>query len=60
MSVFQIKDDEIAVIDPIVSTGIKCRCGREGMFILIIHGQSIHLCETCLGKVGKTVIDGLI
>lgn len=54
------KPDEIVIIDPAGGTGNKCNCGNDGMFILGIHGHYINLCEVCLGKVGKKVIDGLV
>jgi hypothetical protein len=60
MSLYQIKENEIAIIDPIGSTGSKCKCSNDAMFILLIHGHAIQICEQCLGKVGKTIIDGLI
>lgn len=60
MTSYQIRTDEIAIIDPIGGTGVKCKCEEDAMFILFIHGHAIQLCEECLGTVGKTVIDGLI
>ncbi|MGG0308253.1 hypothetical protein ABEY43_05995 [Priestia megaterium] len=60
MKINQLSKDEIMVIDPLGGTGNKCNCGKDAMFILGIHGHYINLCETCMGKVGKTVIDGLV
>lgn len=56
----KLEGNEIILIDPIGCTGTTCNCGKDAMFILGIHGHFINLCEICLGKVGKTVIDGLI
>lgn len=56
----QFKSDEIRLYDPIGITEKKCQCGNNAKFILGIYGHFIILCETCLGEVGKTVIDGLV
>lgn len=60
MQIIQVDKSSIFIIDPIGGTGNKCACGQDAMFILGIHGHLINICETCLAKVGKTIIDGSV
>lgn len=58
-TVSSLNVEDIAVIDTPGCTGSKCKCNKNAMFILIIHGNTIQLCEKCFATVGKAVIDGL-
>lgn len=51
---------EITVIDPVGRTGEMCSCGKEAMFILSVNNNYNHLCEVCLGELGKSIINALV
>lgn len=55
-----LKGHRIEIIDTDGELLQRCGCNREAGFLLIIEDKDLHLCATCIGVLGKQIIDALV